>query len=210
MTFDSLIFDLDGTLWDTTHSCALGWNKVLQRHNISFRTISAEDIRRVTGKPHDTCIRETFVGLSEKELQILSHETESEDIRAVQQWGGHLYEGVVEGIRNLSRHYALFIVSNCQAGYIELFLKHSELQNSFKDIECWGNTGRPKPENIQKILQRNSLKNPLYVGDTEGDRAAAHENFIPFFYVDYGFGNVEKYEERFSSFCELEKRLLSD
>ena len=37
---DSVVFDLDGTLWDTCPTCAIGWNNVLRRHGIAFREIT--------------------------------------------------------------------------------------------------------------------------------------------------------------------------
>ena len=115
---DSVIFDLDGTLWDTCSSCAVAWNNVIRRGDIRFRDVVAEDVRKVAGKPHETCIRETFAGLPEDQVQYLIQETMLEDNAVVATIGGDLYDGVVVGLRAMRKRYPLFIVSNCQSGYI--------------------------------------------------------------------------------------------
>ena len=38
----------------------------------------------------------------------------------------------------------------------------------FEDFECAGNTGKPKGENNKLVIERNNLKSPVYVGDTQG------------------------------------------
>ena len=48
---DALVFDLDGTLWDTCAPCAAAWNRVLARLGIRFREITAADVRAVAGQP---------------------------------------------------------------------------------------------------------------------------------------------------------------
>lgn len=206
---DSVIFDLDGTLWDTCVACAQAWNNVLKRHHISFRPILADDVRKVTGKPHEICIRETFAGLPEHQLQLLITETMEEDNLIVSIEGGHIYEGVDLGLKILAQKFPLFIVSNCQSGYIETFLKLNKYESIFKDIECWGNTGKSKSENLAQIILRNNLKNPLYIGDAEGDRVAARHCKIPFYFVDYGFGNVQDYDARFSHFTQLSEQIIT-
>ena len=114
--FDSLVFDLDGTLWDTCGACAIAWNNVLRRNGIEFRAIVADDVRRVTGKPHEQCIREVFAGFSELDLRRLIEETAAEDNRVIREIGGVLYDGVEAGLQGLAGRYPLFIVSNCQSG----------------------------------------------------------------------------------------------
>lgn len=204
---DSIIFDLDGTFWDTCTSCAIGWNNVLLRNRIPFRKIEAADVRGVAGKPHEDCIRTVFSGLTESQLLTLINETSKEDNEIVAKLGGDLYPGVATGLRDLSRRFPLYIVSNCQAGYIETFLQWSGLRDVFQDFECWGNTGRPKAENIQTIIERNRLTSPAYVGDTEGDRAAARKCGIPFFHVTYGFGSCSEADGRFDLFTDLAEAL---
>ena len=49
---------------------------------------------------------------------------------------GVLYPGVKETVIRLAGNYELFIVSNCQSGYIEVLLKTSGLGEYIKDMEC--------------------------------------------------------------------------
>ena len=85
--FDSLIFDLDGTLWDTCEACAVAWNNVVNRNEIKFRRVTASDVRSVTGKPHAECIKTVFSSLSNEEISILIDETIIEDTLAIKRNG---------------------------------------------------------------------------------------------------------------------------
>ncbi len=208
--FDSIIFDLDGTLWDTCSACAVAWNNVIERNNIPFRRIESEDVRKVTGKPHEICIRETFEGLPEDQIQLLIKETMTEDNVMVERLGGEIYPDVADGLRTLSKNYRLFIVSNCQSGYIETFLKFSKFGNLFEDFECWGNTKKSKAENLADIIERNSLTKPIMVGDMESDLIAAQKCKIPFVHMRYGFESVTSSDESFDSFSHLTDFLSYD
>jgi phosphoglycolate phosphatase len=202
-TIDSIVFDLDGTLWDTCESCAIAWNAVSNRLGIDFREITADDVRRVTGKPHEQCIRETFRDVPQDKLQALIELTMTEDNVMVQRHGGMLYDGVVAGLTELAASYRLFIVSNCQAGYIETFLEFAAVKNLLVDFECWGNTRKSKGENLASLIDRNTLKNPVMVGDMESDRDAATQCGIPFLHASYGFGAVSSNHRSFNAFGEL-------
>jgi phosphoglycolate phosphatase len=201
---DAVVFDLDGTLWDTSVACAVGWNRVIDRHAIAFRPITEDDVRSVAGRPHDECIRTVFDGLDDAEVRILIDETMIEDNDIVADAGGTLYPGVGDVLRRLARRYPLFIVSNCQSGYIERFLAWSGFGPLFRDVECWGNTNRPKSENLRSVIERNGLRNPVFVGDGDGDRDAARANGIPFVHVAYGFGTCAPGERCVQTFAELE------
>ena len=108
--FDSLIFDLDGTLWDTCEACAVAWNNVVNRNEIKFRQVTASDVRSVTGKSHAECIKTVFSSLSDEEISILIDETVIEDTLAIKEMGGELYEGVSEGLNILNEYYDLSLI----------------------------------------------------------------------------------------------------
>ncbi len=208
MSFDAVVFDLDGTLWDTCDACAIAWNNVLRSRAINHRPIVAEDVRKVTGLPHDECIRRTFPTFTEMTIQQLIDDTAVEDNRVIAINGGNLYPGVAEGLTELAGRYRLAIVSNCQSGYIETFLRLSGFGPLFEDIECFGNTGRPKGDNLSALIARQGLVNPLMIGDAAGDETAARFCGIPFAFVTYGFGTAIGPDYSFDSFPALTAALL--
>ena len=117
--------------------------------------------------------------------------------------GGRLYDRVEAVLEQLSRKYKLYIVSNCQEGYIESFYAYHKLGKYFLDFENPGRTGLSKGENIGLIMERNGLAEAIYVGDTIGDQQAARQAGIPFVYAAYGFGEVDDFDYSIHRFEEL-------
>ncbi|GAA0462423.1 HAD-IA family hydrolase [Alkalibacillus silvisoli] len=144
-----------------------------------------------------------FPNLNEEvQKQVLKECCEQENVYLEQQ-GGHLYKNVVNVIEKLSQRYKLYIVSNCQDGYIEAFYKYHGLEEYFLDYENPGRTGLSKGENIKLMIERNNLLDAIYVGDTNGDLKAARYAGIPFVYAKYGFGEVSEYDYVIEDFAEL-------
>jgi phosphoglycolate phosphatase len=200
---DALIFDLDGTLWDTSATCAAAWNRVTNALGLVVREVTANDMRNIAGLPHTDAVRRVFDTLSADDVERVSTLSMSEDNRALAETGGLLFPGVSELVPRLRSALPLFIVSNCQAGYIEVFLKTSELAEHFTDFECWGNTGRTKAENLRSVIDRNRLWTPWFIGDTEGDRSSARENGVRFAHAAYGFGQVTDADARLEAFSDI-------
>ena len=208
MRTDALIFDLDGTLWDTCATCAKAWNRVIERNAIPYRTMVEADVRAICGRTHEEAIATAFPGLSAAHLELVTRETMTEDNAMIAEEGGTLYPGVQEVIPRLAERMPLLIVSNCQAGYVEVFLRLSGLAPHFVDFECWGNTGRAKADNVAAVVARHRLKAPLFIGDTEGDRDAALRNGLRFVHAAYGFGEVADAHAALASLHDLEALVI--
>lgn len=204
MKIDSFIFDLDGTMWDSTSSAADSWNRAMERYGEEKR-ITVEDMKGVMGLVV-TDIAKKFLPDTDdaKRLDIIK-ETSRFEHEYLEKHGAILYDKLEETLEELSKEHKLFIVSNCQCGYIEAFLNAHKLHKYFTDFENSGRTGMVKGENIKLVIERNHLNSPVYVGDTDGDLKGARLAGIPFVYARYGFGHVNEYDYVIDSFDELLK-----
>ncbi|KLU60621.1 phosphoglycolate phosphatase [Peptococcaceae bacterium CEB3] len=188
MMIDSILFDLDGTLWDSTDVVVRAWNQVLRKTGGPIQ-VTAEEIQGVMGLQQPEIAQKLLPGLESGTAKELMAECNAWECDMLRREGGRVFAGLEETLRQLYPKFPLFIVSNCQCGYIESFLFAHDLGKYFIDFECAGKTGLPKGENIKTVIARNGLKSPVYVGDTDGDREAAHLTGTPFIFAAYGFGN---------------------
>ena len=185
----ALIFDLDGTLWDSTEALTALWRSELKQ----------------AGAQHDLTHNELMgaMGLGPKELvDRLAPELPEEarlpfyyrlselEVEFIPRFGAKLYPGLHETLKNLSKTYRLMIASNCIHGYIEAFLDYADVRDLFCDFTHPGITGLPKADNIRLLMERNGISEAAMVGDTVLDYEAAAGAQIPFIHAAYGFGQV--------------------
>ncbi|WP_411682017.1 HAD family hydrolase [Clostridium thailandense] len=198
------MFDVDGTLWDTTEVVAKAWNRAVSEVGGTDAIITSSVLKKEFGKTMDVIAEDLFTDAScENKKLILKKCCEYEHDDLEEDTHNLLYSNVKETISELSEKYRLFIVSNCQCGYIELFMKKAGIEKYITDFECFGNTGRCKGENIKLVIERNNLNDVVYVGDTQGDYEATVLAGVPFIFAKYGFGSVEDYYLEISDIKEL-------
>lgn len=205
MEKSGIIFDMDGTLWDSAKAVAESWTEVVAREYTPERVITEDEIKRVMGLTMDKLAAQIFPELpEERRLQLLDvcGREENEYLRT---HGAIVYPKVEETFQKLREKYHLYIVSNCQSGYIEAFLEYYGYGKYIEDIECYGNNGLVKGDNIRKVVERNHLTKAVYVGDIQGDYDASMQAGVEFIHAGYGFGTVNANVPEITAFEELPK-----
>lgn len=191
ISMDSMIFDVDGTLWNSTEIVAKAWTKAIEENTEMHMVITAAQLRSLFGQTLPDIARQIFPEeTTERQLELIDLCCEEEH-RMLLKTPAPTYPGLEDTLKVLSKTYPLYIVSNCEAGYIETFLKTTGLGSYFQGHLCPGDTGNAKAANIRQIVQDYNLKEPVYVGDTDGDYRACQEAGVPFVFASYGFGQVD-------------------
>lgn len=206
-----IIFDVDGTLWDAAEQVVDSWNQVLSKYPELGVKLTVQDMNRNMGKTMDGLGEAFFPMLGHEERRKLLNECMDYENLYLDTHPGVLYPNVKETLIKLSQSYELYIVSNCQCGYIEALLKSHGLGGYVRDHECFGGTGLQKGDNIRMVADRNHLDECIYVGDTAMDQAAAAEAGIPFVHAAYGYGSAEGADaalESMEQLPEIAKQLL--
>ncbi len=187
-----LIFDLDGTLWDSAAQVAESWNIIFTRENPHVVPVTAEDIHKVMGMTMDEIRDALRVDVPAERRAEIFRECNTFEVEYLREHGGVPYPGLRPVMEELRRRgYVLAIVSNCQLGYIDAFLQSCAVRDLFQDTEEWEHTHLTKGENIRLVMERNGFANAVYIGDTRKDEEAAELAGIPFIHAAYGFGTAK-------------------
>lgn len=199
-----ILFDLDGTLWDTREGIVESWNATLRSYG-EPEVVTVENLTPLLGKTTQA-FADAFLPQASQERQneIMEAITvrENEDLERDQKFT--IYPGAIETIKELAKDHWIGIVSNCEKGYTEIFLKAAGLESTVDGFLCFGDTKQPKSYTIRKLLDNNQIANGFYVGDTTGDQQAAQGAGLPFIWAEYGYGKeVEK--EGMASITDLVK-----
>lgn len=201
---EAILFDLDGTLWDSADGVLKTWNMIIEKHPECGRgLLTEEELGGYFGFPMTEIARRMFANSTSMEQQQLMEECCELENNYLSEHGGILFPKLEETLAELKKDYKLFVVSNCQSGYIEAFIKAHKLEAYFDDTQCWGDNMVPKGENNKFIMERNKIQNAVYVGDTAGDEESARVAGIPFVFAAYGFGEAVEPDYRIDAFEEL-------
>lgn len=205
--FDGIMFDLDGTLWDAVPEITASWNLVLTGSGVDRPPLTVEEVRSCMGMRIADIAARRLPGLSpQRQLELIDECCRVEN-EYLAEHGARVYPGAEETLSVLARRCPLFVVSNCQDGYIQAFFQGSGLGRYFQDFECAGRTGKPKSDNIALVAARHGLKKPLYVGDTDLDWKSAREAGVFFLHAAYGFGAVPPEVPAIQTLSQLPARL---
>ena len=201
---ESLIFDIDGTLWDSRALVAKGYNQHLCEVGHPELQVDVEFLKTVFGKTmHEIAdIMLSSIPVPER-YEILDGCMRCEHLVLESDPCDMAFPGVVETLEALSKKYRLFIVSNSQCGYPELLMNKLSVGHLFQGHLCYGDTGTSKGQTIKTLMQRHNIQSAVYIGDTQGDLDACREADVPFIFCTYGFGTPDSYDAKIDTFSEL-------
>ena len=202
----AIIFDLDGTLWDSSESVCESWNIVFSRYTEITRRLTPADVQGFMGKTLDQIIPLALPDTPDELRRKVLQECVRYELEYIAHHGGRLYPKLRETLEKLREKYTLIIVSNCQDGYIQDFLDFADMRGLFDDFESAGGTGLSKGENIRLVIERNAIDKAVYVGDTQGDLDSSDFAGVPFIRAAYGFGQLDRPVPEIREFCELPEK----
>lgn len=198
-----IIFDLDGTLWDSRETVARSWNLAIRENSSRRVELDAKRLGALFGKPMMEIFDHIFPDCDRQERERLSKCCCEYENRMLLTEPGTLYDGVREVLFRLGERYPLFIVSNCQAGYIQAFWESTGLGSCFRAGICPDDTGELKGPNIRRVIREYGLTQAVYVGDTQTDADACREAKVPMIFAAYGLGEATGCAGTIASFREL-------
>jgi len=204
MKYESLIFDIDGTLWDSRSLVAEGYNILLKQEGLEHLFVTAEDLKPLFGKVMTAIADVIFASIPEEQRYgLMERCMETENKYLFENECNIGYPGVRETIAKLSENHRLFIVSNSQCGYPDLCIDKLGLTPYITGHMCFGDTGSSKGQTIRTLMKKYGIENAVYIGDTQGDYEATVEAGIPFIWCTFGFGVPDDYIAKVDKFEDL-------
>jgi len=188
-----LLFDLDGTLFDSDHIILDAFQEGIRKFNKSSHSNisvpSKEKIMSFIGIPTKNIYQTLFPQLNEDKVQIINDQCTESLSKMIYNGGGRLYDNTYSTLKNLHKKgYTFFLASNGRIKYIEAALKSTKIMKFFSQPIIHLNEKIIDKTTIvmkyKKIIPKNSLI--IMIGDRESDRTAAFENNIPFIGCAYG------------------------
>jgi len=199
---DSLIFDMDGTLWDNVDSYVISWNRGLIRTGYQ-KQVTRDDILGLMGKEARMML-DSILPDADKTTQDRLFEAVIDAYQELLPMMKPLiYDGVVQGLEQLAQKYRLFMLSNCEEGGLVNFMRHTRTTHLFLDYMEHGMNLQPKHHNLRLLMAKHGLKSPHYIGDTDSDSHQSALAGVPFVMVTYGFGTTNRFHLKFDTFPQL-------
>ena len=207
MKFESLIFDIDGTLWDSRALVAEGYNIQLRAEGLAHLCVTAEDLKPLFGKVMTEIADVILASVPENQRYALMDRCMETENRYLHDNPCQIgYPGIRETMEQLAKTHRLFIVSNSQCGYPELCIRKLGLDDYINGHLCFGDTLTEKGETIRRLMDKYAIESAAYIGDTQGDYEATVQANIPFIFAAYGFGQPQRWDMKIDRFEELLER----
>ncbi len=192
-----IIFDLDGTLIDSSKDIAWAANKTLDLFGYGVRDI--EEIKENIGWGVKSLLEKLMPGLKPERIM------EARD-KFLDFYGSHLLVRtcLYPGVKDMLAHFQekgkkMAVVTNKPAGFAEKILKELEMSAYFITIVGGDSflNRKPHPEPVEKVLDLSGVKpeKAVIVGDSPLDCEAGRRAGTATVGVTYGYRSKTELEE---------------
>lgn len=187
--FDVVVFDLDGTLLDTSEGILGSVSHTIAQ--LGLEPLNQTQLKSFIGPPVQDSFRK-YYHLHEDDIQLASN-VFREHYKTVNLFKAKPYDGIYTLFDTLCQnHIQPAIATYKREDYALELLHHFQFQR-YTEIMCGADMeGRyRKKDIIQKALQASGLANKqraVMIGDSDSDGIGANTVGIPFIAVTYGFG----------------------
>jgi len=200
-----IIFDMDGTLVDSSVTIVNAINHV--RSKLNLEALEKELILTKVNDPelnpalffyeveefstqHEQWFADYYTDNHEKELE--------------------LYAGIERLVKELKeKGYVLAIATNAYRGSTLQSLGHLKILDYFSSIACYDDVGRgkPAPDMLEKNLEDLKLnaQSAIFIGDSERDLMAANSLNMDYIMINWGFSN---YSDAIRTVAKLKEKIL--
>jgi phosphoglycolate phosphatase len=205
----SIIFDMDGTLLDSSLAMTISVNHV--RESYGLVPIEKEYLEFIINEP--------CVDLPMKLYDVKEYSQEHRDRFAKHYLANanlHVkpYDGAYELLKSLHvKGITLSIATNATDFFARNMLEGQGMMKFFSHIVGANNVekNKPNPDMLQYIskLSKIPLENSLLVGDSIKDEGAAKSANIDFLFASWGYGKSNDFTKSFENIPKLNEYLLN-
>jgi len=192
-----ILFDLDGTLIDSTEAILESFHNSFAVHN--FLAADDEQIKALIGHPLDVMYRE--LGVDEDKIWDFV-DTYKEHYRKISTQKTVLLPNAKEAVKRAAEFASLGIVTTKTGKYSQVLMEHFGLMDKFDVLIGREHVQNPKPhkEPIVKALESFETKNKeiWMIGDTQMDLLSAQNAGVSSIGVLSGY-DKEKALKKFSN-----------
>jgi phosphoglycolate phosphatase len=191
-SFETLVFDLDGTLTDPYDGITRSYQYA--RAKLGLNRLPESDLRGLIGPP----MQEVFSALSDGNAELVSDAVAAyrERYSTIGLFENVVYPGIPAALATLAPSYRLFVCTSKPGTFATRILDHFDLSQYFAGIygcELDG-TRADKRELLQWLLEQENVdgSRAAMIGDRMFDVAAALANGLTAFGVLWGHGSEDE------------------
>lgn len=186
-----VIFDMDGTLLDSSRSMTKSINYV--RGKLGLKPFEVDEVVRLINEP-DNDLPKLFYENKRpySECRAIFEEHYIHNCIVDME----LFEGVKDMLMSLQDSHKMCVLTNAYGEFARKMLKHLKVDHYFCDIIGSDdiNARKPDPKGIHYLLKKYNIEKnrAIFIGDSLKDEECAKNAGLKYIFTDWGFGESKE------------------